>query len=373
MIPPASWSAAPAGEAEESSRYHDRVTSRLPRRQVLLSALAVGAVVALSACGGKPSGAASSSTSPSVVGSASASASASTSPSASASASVKKKTLTSLDELTVTGKFGAQPKVTGPYPFQIPATQSKVLVQGNGTTVTDSGYVTFDYDLIDATTGKQIQSSFGAKDEPITLPVTGVITGFTKSIVGKKVGDRVLMVITSKDGYDSNGGSGDIKVGDTLVFVVDIRDASLAGPQGTAVTPPAGLPTVGKDSHGYPTVTIDTSATPPKSLTVQPLIKGTGATVAASDTILVHYREYNWSDGKLIASDYEGTPESGLLSSLLSAWQKGLVGQKVGSRVLLIAPPSDGYPNGRATPSISAGSTLVFVVDILFAYVAPAS
>ena len=45
---------------------------------------------------------------------------------------------------------------------------------------------------------------------------------------------------------------------------------------------------------------------------------------------------------------------------------KGLTGQTVGSRVLLVIPPTDGYPDGNATPSINPDETLVMVVDLLF-------
>jgi peptidylprolyl isomerase len=34
--------------------------------------------------------------------------------------------------------------------------------------------------------------------------------------------------------------------------------------------------------------------------------------------------------------------------------------------VLAVVPPSEGYPQGNATPKVDAGDTLVFVVDILF-------
>ncbi len=281
--------------------------------------------------------------------------------------------ITSLASVHATGGFGAKPKVTGPFPFEINKTQSQVLVQGHGVTVGKSSLVTFNYYLVNATTGKQLETSFGTSPAP-TAPANGLIAGFTRSIVGRKAGSRILMVIKSTDGYDSAGGSGDtIKKGDTLVFVVDILGASLSGPEGTTVTPPASLPRVGKDSKGHPTLTIDTKATPPSKLTVQPLIQGKGAAVKATDTILVNYRQYDWASGKLLASDFEGEPESGLLSDVLVAWQKGLLGQKVGSRLMIIAPPSTAYPNGRATPSISAGATLAFVVDILYAYQAATS
>ncbi|WP_158607503.1 FKBP-type peptidyl-prolyl cis-trans isomerase [Flexivirga caeni] len=50
-----------------------------------------------------------------------------------------------------------------------------------------------------------------------------VIPGWDKALVGKKVGDRVEIVIPPADGYGSKGNAqGGIKGTDTLVFVVDI-------------------------------------------------------------------------------------------------------------------------------------------------------
>jgi peptidylprolyl isomerase len=45
-----------------------------------------------------------------------------------------------------------------------------------------------------------------------------------------------------------------------------------------------------------------------------------------------------------------------------------VVGQTVGSRVLLVVPPADGYgAAGSASVGIDGTDTLVFVVDILAA------
>ena len=46
-------------------------------------------------------------------------------------------------------------------------------------------------------------------------------------------------------------------------------------------------------------------------------------------------------------------------------WDATLVGKKVGSRVLLIIPPKDGYGASGRLPDISGTDTMVFVVDIL--------
>jgi peptidylprolyl isomerase len=63
---------------------------------------------------------------------------------------------------------------------------------------------------------------------------------------------------------------------------------------------------------------------------------------------------------------YSGEPAVSALSGLLPGMVKGLAGQTVGSRVLLVVPPADGYPDGNATPSVKPGETLVLVVDLLF-------
>jgi peptidylprolyl isomerase len=145
---------------------------------------------------------------------------------------------------------------------------------------------------------------------------------------------------------------------------VDLVDVQLAGPEGSKVAPKEGLPTV-TETGGKPEITIPESA-PPTTLEVQPLIKGEGKKVGANDTITFNYVWVRWSDGKVLEESYSGKPANAPLSGLLPGMVKGLEGQTVGSRVLLVIPPADGYPDGNATPSIKPGETLVMVVDLLF-------
>ncbi len=54
-----------------------------------------------------------------------------------------------------------------------------------------------------------------------------VIKGWDQSLVGQTIGSRLLLVIPPDLGYGSQGNSSaGIKGSDTLVFVVDILDAS---------------------------------------------------------------------------------------------------------------------------------------------------
>lgn len=270
-----------------------------------------------------------------------------------------------LDKVSVTGAYGETPKVKVDSPWAIDKTQSKVLHAGNGPVVGEGQGVEVNYYGVNGRTGKKFDESF-SRGQPIAFSLAQVVPGFSKGLVGHRQGSRVLIAMPGKDGYDAMGGNpqAGIEVGDTLIFVVDLVDAQLSGPEGTAVQPKAGLPTV-TEKAGKPEITIPESPAP-TTLEVQPLIKGKGKKVGANDTITFNYQWVRWSDGKVLEETYGGQPASTELSGLLPGMAKGLTDQTVGSRVLLVIPPADGYPDGNATPSIKPGETLVILVDLLF-------
>ena len=105
------------------------------------------------------------------------------------------------------------------------------------------------------------------------------------------------------------------------------------------------------------------------TLVAQTLIKGSGAAVKPSDTVTVQYK--GWLLGGDASKPFDsswsrGGPATFSLSQVVKGWTNGLAGQTVGSQVLLVVPPSEGYGD-TAQNGIPANSTLVFVVDILSA------
>jgi peptidylprolyl isomerase len=50
---------------------------------------------------------------------------------------------------------------------------------------------------------------------------------------------------------------------------------------------------------------------------------------------------------------------------VVPGFARALIGQTVGSRVLVAIPPSEGYPAGQEPASIPANATMIFVIDIL--------
>lgn len=331
-------------------------SSKVP---VLLALGVASSLLTLTACGGGDD-TSSASASPSVASSATPSGSAS--PSATPS---KIAAFDNLDAVKVTGAYGKEPKVTVKSPWAIDKTRTDVLEPSDGAVVKDGQTVEVNYYGVNGRTGEKFDDSF-SRGQSVAFPLDQVVPGFKKGLVGQKQGSRVVIAMPGADGYDASGGSAQagIEVGDTLIFVVDLVSVQLEGPEGTAVTPKDGLPTV-SGGDGTPKITVPKTDAP-TDLVIQPLIKGKGAKVAASDTITFNYTWVNWSDGKVLEESYTTQPASFALAGLLPGMQKGLVDQTVGSRVLLVIPPADGYPSGNATPKIDKDETLVMVVDILF-------
>ena len=127
----------------------------------------------------------------------------------------------------------------------------------------------------------------------------------------------------------------------------------------------AALPTITRAANGAPSVDF-TGATMPEGLVVEVLEAGEGAAVVEGQSITVHYAGWLWDGAKFDASWDRGEPISFGIArgSLIDGWVDGIVGQPVGSQLLLVVPPEKGYGNRPVGP-IPAGSTLVFAVDVL--------
>jgi peptidylprolyl isomerase len=274
-----------------------------------------------------------------------------------------------LEPVVVSGTPGAKPTVTFATPFAVKKSASDVRAEGTGTQAAKGSQVLLDYVILNGRNGEEIETSFGRS--PVTLVLDRQATpALVDGLTGAAPGSRVVIAVAPKDGLTKNGASAGVKKSDTLLFVVDVKDVStpLERATGTAVTPPAGLPTVALAKDGAPTITMP-KADAPKSLVAQPLIKGDGPEVQAGQSINVHYTGALWDGGKVFDSSWKrGTSTTFPIGagSVIPGWDQGLVGQTVGSQVLLVVPPDKGYgASGQPQAGIKGTDTLVFVVDIL--------
>src|SRR5690606_29434885 len=91
---------------------------------------------------------------------------------------------------------------------------------------------------------------------------------------------------------------------------------------------------------------------------------GAGAVVQPGDMVVVQYTGMTWEDGEIFESSWQrGAPSQFPTSGVVTGFRMALEGQSVGSQVLVVMPPSDGY--GHVAGHRLEHNTLVFVVDIL--------
>jgi peptidylprolyl isomerase len=107
---------------------------------------------------------------------------------------------------------------------------------------------------------------------------------------------------------------------------------------------------------------------PPSDLEVTDLTEGSGAEATSGSTVSVHYVGVAHSTGEEFDASYNrGAPLDFRLGvgQVISGWDQGVEGMKVGGRRKLVIPPHLGYGDRGAGGAIKPGETLIFVVDLL--------
>ncbi len=262
------------------------------------------------------------------------------------------------------------PAITLPEtPFAVSDTDLDVLTEGEGEDITVEQDVTIRYMAVNGTSGDEVLSTFPT-DESVVMELgnEGLPEGLREALVGQKPGAELLVAVPPAEGFPNGYEALGIAPEDTVVFYIEAVSAEvpLTQAEGEEVEPAEGLPTVEFDPEAAATITIPEGEDPPEELVVQPLIEGEGPEVEAGQTITAHYTGVLWRNGEVFDSSLpRGEPSEFPIGvgSVIEGWDEGLVGQPVGSRVLLVTPPEVAYPEGQG--EIQPDDTLVFVVDIL--------
>lgn len=129
----------------------------------------------------------------------------------------------------------------------------------------------------------------------------------------------------------------------------------------------AALPVATGNFGDKPELTFPETAAP-TDLRVEILQQGDGAEVQAGQTIVVNYLGQVWN-GNVFDNSYDrGTTISFPIGVgvVIAGWDQSLVGQKIGTRLIVSVPSPLGYGDrGVPQAGIGGGATLVFVVDIV--------
>jgi peptidylprolyl isomerase len=132
-----------------------------------------------------------------------------------------------LDAASISKDLDTKPQI--PKPTGAPPSRLVVrdIVKGDGRTVRLNDTVTVQYVGVSYSTGEQFDASWDrGSPAQFQLSEGQLIQGWIEGIPGMKVGGRRLLVIPPTLGYGTQGQPPDIGPNETLVFVIDMIDAS---------------------------------------------------------------------------------------------------------------------------------------------------
>jgi len=277
----------------------------------------------------------------------------------------------------VSGVFGAAPKLT------VPATRAPVILTqqtislGRGARVVKGDTVVVNYvgqtwapkkgkvDIFDSSFSHGAPAAF-------VIGEGKVIPGWDKSLVGKKLGSRLILTVPPVDGYGAGGqSSAGITGSDTLVFVVDLIAAypPSAAAAGIVVAklPASGLPKITNVAGRKPEIISTAGVKVPTKPVSTLVVTGSGTKIDTGKVLVVQFVQTDLATGRKTQSTWGQGPQTLPAKKVLSIADK-LSGQRIGSRVIVLLPATAATPASATQQAQPAVSPQILVIDVVGQY-----
>jgi len=277
-----------------------------------------------------------------------------------------------LDAVTISGDVGTAPEVTWNSKMTATDVENTTLTKGDGDTIAAGDVVSAQIWLGNGYTEKTAYSTYdqgGAQSLTLDGNLSPVLAD---AMTGATVGSRIAVTAPAEKLF---GASGNAQLGignkDPILVIIDVvgkPKPPLKGPEGKPQPSPAWAPKLVTKGDQVTSLNFAGTPKPNGKLRSAVLIQGTGATVKKGQTLTVNYLGQVYDGKKPFDESYSKTPATFAIGTgaVISGWDKTLVGQKVGSRMILAIPPKEGYgKKGQPNAGIKGTDTLYFVVDIL--------
>ncbi len=277
--------------------------------------------------------------------------------------------------VSIVEQADGRPGVSFPTPLKTTGRELSVVTEGAGAPAYPKGYVDFDVSVF---LGENLEyltgSSFEARN-PIRRVVdpenTDVFSVVLECATG---GSQLVLTTTVQDIFGAIEEDEQLKNTSTVVAVIDVHQTYDQKANGANRLPQSGLPTVVTTPEGVHGLSFP-NAPIPTELRVSVLKQGTGPAIQDGGFVTAHFTGAIWNTREIFVTSFEGDIPLSLTASDLSTSTTGvgvipgvaqaLIGQTVGSRVLVSIPPELGYAPGQAPFGVPDGATLVYVFDIL--------
>ena len=274
---------------------------------------------------------------------------------------------------------------TFPTPLVAKTPQVSVSKAGTGSPVQNGDQVDYTYNVYDGETGENILAqTTSLRAGAVT---TAKSTSIVKALVCAASGERLSLVSSLKDAFGKGAGRTQFPDSLTLVIVIDVKDHFLGKANGINQLPLDGMPSVVTAVNGQPGIVIQ-ELDEPKTLRLSTIKAGSGPTVKKGSTVHIKYTGWTWPsvagdkptvwpspgqdangnpvpDGEGTWTEDKAADLTVSSSSLPPGLYKALLGAKVGSQVLAVIPPQDGFGSSSTNIGVTDKDTLIMVIDVL--------
>ena len=259
------------------------------------------------------------------------------------------------DGVKVEGEFGAPPTATFTTPVEAEKLERSVVIEGKGDSTKAGDDVNAIVSAFSGTTGEQVFS------QPATIKAgdESVFEAFLAGIDCVPTGSRTVTVAPASTLYGEEGNPTiGIAAGETVVIVVDVQEP-LKAAKWTENVPEVKFGAEGE----APTVTLPATP-PPAEYQLKVLEEGDGDEVKSGDNVTLQYQGTSWDTGEIFDQSYGGEPAQFATDQVIQGFGAALVGQKVGTKLIVTIPPQYAYGTTPSEQNPLAGQTLVFLVEI---------
>lgn len=262
------------------------------------------------------------------------------------------------DSVKVSGDFGKAVTAEFKTPFEAKELQRTILTKGDGDVTAPGDSVELRINVFKGTDG----SVAIAEDSTFTVADPQIFPAFVAGIECVPVGSRVVTTIPADELFGDAGSEGlGIAANESVVVVTDvIKVVPPLTPEAWSENPP----TVVFNGEEPPVLTLP-EGEPRPELLIDVIEEGDGAVVTTGATVTSNYQGTNWNTGEIFDQSYGKEPLTLPTTSVVPGFGAALVGQKVGTKLVVSIPPEYGYGVAGSSDHALAGQTLVFVIEIL--------
>jgi peptidylprolyl isomerase len=277
--------------------------------------------------------------------------------------------------VSIVEQADGKPGVSFPTPLKTTGRELSVVTEGEGAPAFIKGYVDFDVSVFLGEDLEYLTGSSFVPNSPIRRVIDPENTDvFSVVLQCATVGSQLVLTTTLQDIFGVIEEDEQLKNTSTVVAVIDVHQTYAQKATGANRLPQSGLPTVVTTTQGVHGLSFP-NAPIPTELRVSVLKQGTGPAIQEGGFVTAHFTGAIWNTREIFVTSFEGGIPLSLTATDLNTSPTGdgvipgvaqaLIGQTVGSRVLVSVPPELGYAPGQAPFGIQDGSTLVYVFDIL--------